>query len=331
MVEEKFFYKYQEFKKSKDKKDEYPNNTIKNLANNQLFFKSPAEFNDPFDSRAYCFYRGTKKQFVDSIRKVDSISYEQAEAEFELDISNEIVEKQGEFYYAEYKKLFSKDIIHGDIPKEMYPKICCFSGTCKSILMWSHYADSHRGICLRFRSLKKRLNKKEYDYYLEFCYSNQNEMLWLARINPFHNLYYEVIFQKIVYNNNIPEPVNLFDKDGNIKLHNFLLNKFTDWVYEEEYRMIVDPDVDKMLLSEEEFKRGLVKYQKEDLEGIIFGLKINRKDVQDVYNTIKKHYLDEEITVNFYKAVEIDRKYDLKIEHISNMDEYIKSRPDSND
>jgi len=153
--------------------------------------------------------------------------------------------------------------------------------------------------------------------------------LWLARINPFHNLFYEAVFQKIVYNNDIPEPVNLFDKDGNIKLHKFLLNKFTDWYYETEYRMIVDPDVDKMLLSEEEFKRGLVKYQKEDLEGIIFGLKINRKDAQDVYDTIKKHYLDEGITVNFRKAVEIGREYDLKIESISNIDEYIKSRPES--
>ena len=67
-----------------------------------------------------------------------------------------------------------------------------------------------------------------------------------------------------------------------------------------------------------------MKYQKEDLEGVIFGLKINRKDVQLVHETIKKHYLKEGINVNFYKAVEIDHKYNVKIEHISDINKYQK-------
>jgi hypothetical protein len=73
-----------------------------------------------------------------------------------------------------------------------------------------------------------------------------------------------------------------------------------------------------------------LKYQKEDLEGVIFGLKISRKDVQLVHETIQKYYLNEGITVNFYKAVEIDHKYNVNIEHISDINGYIKSLPEFN-
>jgi hypothetical protein len=40
--------------------------------------------------------------------------------------------------------------------------------------------------------------------------------------------------------------------------------------------MMVYP-FENMQLSDEEFKHGYMKYQKEDLVGIIFGLKINQE------------------------------------------------------
>ncbi len=30
--------------------------------------------------------------------------------------------------------------------------VSCFSETCDSILMWSHYADSHKGVCIEFEN-----------------------------------------------------------------------------------------------------------------------------------------------------------------------------------
>lgn len=32
-------------------------------------------------------------------------------------------------------------------------RICCFSVTNKSLLMWGHYAKNHESICLKFKSL----------------------------------------------------------------------------------------------------------------------------------------------------------------------------------
>jgi hypothetical protein len=55
-----------------------------------------------------------------------------------------------------------------------------------------------------------------------------------------------------------------------------LLNRFHDWYYEDEYRMIIFRDDEiRGLLSYEEFNKGLVNYRKRVFGGIVFGLKIN--------------------------------------------------------
>ena len=92
--------------------------------------------------------------------------------------------------------------------------------------------------------------------------------------------------------------------------------KFTDWKYENEHRIIVP---DYML------ENGLLKYRKEDLEGIVFGLKINYENAKLVYDTVKKNYLDEGVTVNFYEAVEVPHKYNVEIKQIDDVETYLNN------
>ena len=79
----------------------------------------------------------------------------------------------------------------------------------------------------------------------------------------------------------------MLDKDRDNKLREFITNKSKLWDYENEYRMLIYPYPDEILLSRESFDNGLMKFQKEDLEGVIFGLKISRKNAKLVYDTIK--------------------------------------------
>lgn len=63
-----------------------------------------------------------------------------------------------------------------------------------------------------------------------------------------------------------------------------LLNRFYDWYYEDEYRMIIFRDDEiRGLLSYEEFNKGLVNYRKRVFDGIVFGLKINYDNAKLVY------------------------------------------------
>lgn len=89
--------------------------------------------------------------------------------------------------------------------------------------------------------------------------------------------------------------------------------------------IIGEPDIISGLLSKEDFKRGLIKYQKEDLEGVIFGLNISYDNAKLVYDIIKKNYLDEGVAVNFYEAKEVPRKYGVDIVPIDDIEKYIDS------
>jgi len=97
-----------------------------------------------------------------------------------------------------------------------------------------------------------------------------------------------------------------------------------NWIYEQEYRIILnhDDDVDEILLSKEMFDKGVVKYQKEDLEGIVFGMRINYENAKLVYDAVKKNYIDKGIEVNLYEAKEVPRSYEVKIEKIRDIDTY---------
>tara|TARA_R110000868_G_scaffold216495_2_gene466651 strand:+ start:1224 stop:2153 length:930 start_codon:yes stop_codon:yes gene_type:complete len=78
--------------------------------------------------------------------------------------------------------------------------ICCFTGKKNSILMWSHYADSHKGYCLEF--IKK-----------------ENELFPINYINDFSQTnYYE----------------NVKDSEFHITY-----SKSIEWKYENEYRSII--------------------------------------------------------------------------------------------
>lgn len=206
--------------------------------------------------------------------------------------------------------------------------------------MWSHYADYHNGICLRFRAIKHWNIKEEDEYYLEFDYSNPLKALQLVKneleicskppffnyLIPSRNIFYELPFSKVEYGDTIPERLNMFETKNYLKLYKFLINKFSEWTYENEYRMVIFHGVDEILQSIEAFEKGLVTYQKEDLKGIIFGLNIDQKNAELVYATIKKNFLDSGIPINFYKTVEIEHEYKLEIERINNIEMYINER-----
>lgn len=85
-------------------------------------------------------------------------------------------------------------------------RITCFSKRFNSTLMWSHYADSHKGVCIGF----------EIDS--EFCKSN------------------DVVFQEVDYQEK--NPINKPIKDFRSLLNEVFFIKNKDWEYEKEVRMV---------------------------------------------------------------------------------------------
>lgn len=136
-------------------------NTFKILSNHQVWFANPSTFNDPFDCNI-------RVDMADDSSKIKNY-YNKYNKEYKFDNNdNWILLKKSNF----------KDISLGnklvmDSVKRMVSKVGILSLSSKNdnILMWSHYSNDHKGICLEFdllkgkeafRPIKKMKYKDEY-------------------------------------------------------------------------------------------------------------------------------------------------------------------------
>jgi len=112
------------------------------LENNSLWFSSPKEFNDPFDCQIVPDTNNTREEIAEFIKKN---TFEQ--------LSDEVINDLSTIVFNEPNRW--KDTIESTFDKIINSTgICCFTLNEQNLLMWSHYTDSHKGICLKFDILK---------------------------------------------------------------------------------------------------------------------------------------------------------------------------------
>ncbi len=287
MVKPNRFYKYQSLEECYDKDGNCKNYTLRNLAQHQLYFNDPNNFNDPFDCRIRVDFAGTKEQWIDLLCEKYECSPRQAE------------EKVNGF-----KKEDNGLVCPHDASQYLkVPIVCCFSSKCDNILMWSHYADSHQGICLGFEG------SDENEYYSMLLYKSDTDKS--PSLGEFREVIYDPSDDLCV--------VNIFDNphENNKIADERIFTKLHAWEYESEYRMILpEPHIREP---------RVLKYDKSCLKRVIFGLKIDERDVIRIYNIINKNYLKEGFEVEFFKAKEKNCNYELKIEKIPDIENYIAS------
>jgi hypothetical protein len=160
------------------------------LISNQIYFSSIAQFNDPYD----CHFT-----IKDSPTGED---FEKFWTQFGND--KETYQKFLELFEKNPKKCL-EPILKALKGALNYYGICCFAVSKENFLMWSHYADSHKGVCLGF------------DY----------EMLTKQFTQ----------FDKVEYRKE-PFVYDLSDVSGSTA--KAILTKSTHWEYEEEVRFLME-------------------------------------------------------------------------------------------
>ena len=124
----RYLYKYRSIK-----------STIDFLKNGSIYFSSYKDFNDPFESACKRKYDFTPKEYFETFQRwgVDSFSAAIEAEKIRLG-------------YVNAKDLLSQatDLILNDFA------YFCMTKDPDNILMWSHYADSHKGVCLKFDLLQ---------------------------------------------------------------------------------------------------------------------------------------------------------------------------------
>jgi hypothetical protein len=132
VVEPNVLYKYYAFNKT------FKTRTKKIFKENEIYFATPEQFNDPFDSRVGLSYEGTEDQWIQFLddwysRNEPSLLPEQRRHKVNICLSNR----------NDIPKLLSFSFL-----KKM--GVYCMSEINDDILMWSHYSEGHTGFCLKF-------------------------------------------------------------------------------------------------------------------------------------------------------------------------------------
>lgn len=117
-------------------------NLLKTLINGEIWFPSPLSFNDPFDcqidDQTDWSYESIRKYLTSIFPKTENDQSIEAKIK-EYNLTPENFSK----YYTEKQKLITSR--YG---------VTCFTNRPCNMLMWAHYADSHKGICMKFDILK---------------------------------------------------------------------------------------------------------------------------------------------------------------------------------
>lgn len=123
-----FFYKYTQVE-----------NLLKSLENKTLWFSSPKQFNDPFDCNINLInFTPSEKDIVKLIN--DKVAGNRALRRKEIKKN-----KQNPYRIKNQMAEQFQETFHNS-------GVCCFSEIEDDILMWAHYAENHKGVCLKFNS-----------------------------------------------------------------------------------------------------------------------------------------------------------------------------------
>lgn len=197
-------------------------NSDKIFIDHTLLFTHPNKFNDPFDCWAYL-----EEPDFNGLSDIIENSNE-----------DELYKKECRDRIRYYGKKEYKESVDNALSKI---GVCCFSKNRDNILMWSHYSNNHKGICLQFDILE------DTDFF-----STAIPVSYVNRM-PLYNHF----------------------SDRKLIIEKIIQPKSIDWIYEQEVR-IVKTNVD----IENNEGNQVFKFKPIALRKIIFGCKATQTTIE---------------------------------------------------
>lgn len=219
------------------------------LLNRELWFATPASLNDPFEGES-------------SFSKVLDAVWERYP----------FPKEERDHYHDVIKKQLSKT------------GICSFSKARKNQLMWAHYADEHKGVCIGFR---EQLIRPAGSMIFPIDVTYQDKYPFQEIIERFHHF------------ENQPGMNNIQSIAGDI-LYSVLGTKYTSWSYERERRLVF-------------VSSKAIKFSPQAVNSIAFGLRTADRDKATLKNIVSGYEWNH---VKWFQAVKSKSKYALEFERI---------------
>ncbi|MGO2117323.1 MAG: tetratricopeptide repeat protein [Fusobacterium sp.] len=158
-------------------------------------------------------------------------------------------------YYKEPSNKKSFELIKDDLKKI---RISCFSENKDSLLMWAHYGEQHKGVCIEYINLRERIEKDKFT-----CFE-------------------KVIYEKIKTHKETEEKNGLLiDKikidEELLTINEMCLRKHEDWKYEDEWRII---NLEKENTNE-------LYFDNMEISKIFFGMKCDVSNIRLITKLLK--------------------------------------------
>ena len=263
----KTIYRYQRFNVT----------TVESLCHDTLYFANPAAFNDLLDCqptidadsdidtlRHLLFELVKRRVEAESLAVLNKVHLtskkaaahakrlgEQAAHTKLANIADHATNPEYEVSEEEAERwLLTSDIQH-ELLRKYDRGVCCFSAAVDNPLLWSHYGDQHRGLCIGYglnRTPKPRLRKVVYGG---------------SRI-----VATSLIVKALLEND--PEAQELLD-------HHVLLRKAASWRYEREWRLLGDRGVQDFVLELKDVTFGM-RFPAALMHAVIAALEFERRD-----------------------------------------------------
>lgn len=164
------------------------------LINNEIWFSDPFSYNDPFDCNLTIDGNNTPEQIKKYFKIANWKNLKDTDEAIQRLIETDFVDKE-----AFQKKInFISEQVIGKLG------LACFGQTKDNFLMWAHYTENHKGICLEFD------HKKDEKFF-----------------RPFKKVNYDESYPVYNYLNNI-----------NNVVEQLMLHKSNHWKGEKEVRLI---------------------------------------------------------------------------------------------
>ena len=265
-----YFYKYKRIDEAN------LDHSSRIFTHNELYFSTVNEFNDPFDCRYRYELNGSEADL----------------AEYHDGIQRKLHPSRNEQERHSETALWLKDIKSPDYEENLQQdfreavakcRIYCLSAVPDDILMWAHYADGHRGFCLKF------LNDLNDPFYVE---RQPNELDFTS--HPF------LLPIPVEYSNEYPviNPLSEDYADDEKIGRKAFLTKATQWQYEKEWRILGDNNTP-----------GPHQFLSRFLTGIILGCEMSERHKI----MVREWCEDRQPVVKYYEARRAADAYALEI------------------
>jgi hypothetical protein len=266
--------------------------SLETLINNTIYFSKHTDFNDPFEFSTP--FPDLKIMYTEISKGVDKLLAKKiisiGDHQHLKKVCRKIIEE----------KSSSLDQKHEEIKKSLAKTgVYSLSKTNDEILMWSHYADNHKGFCIGFENLHQ--NTIPVTKPLTINYTNQYTDLSAPElILDFYKKMYgqHIALTDSEWNKKYRELANQTkfadDQRGGIAI---LTDKYEKWSYEQEFRLI----------DEKGF--GLRTFDLSCLKTITFGLRTSAQDIETIINISK----NKKSNVEFFQAQKKKNTFALEI------------------